>query len=127
MAGLFLCLGWHGTCDPYLSNDAGWRRHKKGKTMKTSHSHFAKKMIGRAAALSACLVLGTTSASSAASLGDRTEGLQENASSPRITFANCRMESTPPYEEGAALECGDGQVIVAVYANTVRCCSLTLN
>ena len=95
--------------------------------MKTSYSHVAKKMICRAAALSACLVLGMTSASLAATSGDRTEAARESSSSPQITFANCRMESTPPYEDGEVLECGAGQVIVAVYSKTVRCCSLKLN
>ena len=83
------------------------------------------KRFSKTAALTAALVLAAI-----ASAGAATEtpscASQSGAAKSRVSFSECRVETTPPYEEGSFFECGSGEVIVAVYSNSVRCCSLTV-
>lgn len=48
------------------------------------------------------------------------------ATKPSISFGSCRFQKTPPYEPRTKLECGDGEVVVAVFEDGIRCCELKL-
>jgi len=45
---------------------------------------------------------------------------------PGISFARCHFQKTPPFEPRVKLECGPGEVVVAVFADGIRCCELEL-
>ena len=80
--------------------------------------------LNKAAGLVAALLL--TAAGSAGAAEPTACASRETGAKAQISFSECRVETTPPYEDGSIFECGSGEVIVAVYANAVRCCSLTL-
>lgn len=59
-------------------------------------------------------------------VADASDGTSKKESSfaPRVTFGTCELQSTLPFEEDGRIECRAGQVIVAVYKDAVRCCTL---
>lgn len=67
------------------------------------------------------LILGLAATAPAATDGSHGKA---SSSAPQITLGECRLESTLPFEESRRIECSAGQVIVAVYEDAVRCCTL---
>ncbi len=96
----------------------------------TTTSTEPSKSPGRAAAIAAIslgLSLSLAGLSGAATTGSSARDAGAKSSAPRITFGECHVESTPPFEESRSIECNTGQVIVAVYENAVRCCTLRVH
>ncbi len=71
------------------------------------------------------LVLGSASVGVAAEAGVKRVSATD-APVARIAIDECHLESTPPFEQGRRVECRRGEVIVAVYEDAVRCCSLSI-
>lgn len=43
-----------------------------------------------------------------------------------IALGSCHFQKTPPYEPRTKLECDNGEVVVAVFDDGIRCCELEL-
>lgn len=43
-----------------------------------------------------------------------------------IALGSCHFQKTPPYEPRLRLECENGEVVVAVFDDGIRCCALEL-
>lgn len=74
-------------------------------------------------AIVASILVGAAATSFAAA---DAEGTNANPA-PRISLGECKLESTLPFEDSRRIECSAGQVIVAVYEDAVRCCTLQVN
>jgi hypothetical protein len=49
------------------------------------------------------------------------------AEASTIAFSRCHYVMTPAFEPQIRLECPPGEVVVAVYAQSVRCCALEMH
>ncbi|MBM4267203.1 MAG: hypothetical protein FJ144_11455 [Deltaproteobacteria bacterium] len=58
--------------------------------------------------------------------GTTSEVQPVTAKASAISFGACHFQDTPPHDPHRRLECAPGEVVVAVYEQGVRCCSLEL-
>lgn len=104
---------------------------KLGTSIRSAMRHItlSGRMAHRATtgALVLGLLCGLAAPSLAATDGPGAKQSARAASAPRITFGACELQSTLPFEESRRIECSAGQVIVAVYEDSVRCCTLEVH